>query len=161
MKNMKKIIAISILFVAFACSHTVDQSPREINWDRDICVNCLMGMADQKYSVQSINMYGEVLWYDDLGCLIEYMGSDDWAKYEGENAISWIGDCETGEWIDVEKAWYRYGDRTPMGYGYGALKNKGDSTYSFETTVKRIHDGLTMREAFIKSKNMDMHMHKK
>ena len=159
---MKKLIAISvILFSIVSCNYEVDQSPRELNWDRDICVNCLMGMADQKYSVQSINMHGEVLWYDDLGCLIEYMGSPDWEKYEGENAISWIGDCETGEWLDVKKAWYRYGDRTPMGYGYGALKNQGDSTYNFEETVQRIRDGKTMRDAFIKEKKMDMHMHKK
>ncbi len=41
-----------------------------------------MGMADQKYSVQSINTYGDVLWYDDLGCLIQYMGTDDWKKYD-------------------------------------------------------------------------------
>jgi hypothetical protein len=115
-----------------------------------------MGMADQKYSVQSINAYGDVLWYDDLGCLIQYMGTEDWQKYEGENAISWIGDCETGEWLQVEKAWYRFGDRTPMGYGYGALKNKTDSTYDYQTTVKRIHDGLTMRESFIKQKKLMM-----
>lgn len=153
---MKKLLFISILFVAIGCNNTVDQGPREINWDRDICVNCLMGMADQKYSVQSINAYGDVLWYDDLGCLIQYMGTNDWIKYEGENAISWVGDCETGEWLQVEKAYYRYGDRTPMGYGYGALKIKTDSTYDYETTVKRIHDGITMREAFIKQKKLMM-----
>lgn len=153
---MKRLLFISLIFVAFSCNNTVDQGPREINWDRDICINCLMGMADQKYSVQSINAYGDVLWYDDLGCLIQYMGTEDWQKYEGENAISWIGDCETGEWLQVEKAWYRFGDRTPMGYGYGALKNKTDSTYDYQTTVKRIHDGLTMRESFIKQKKLMM-----
>ena len=49
---MKKILAVALLFVVFACNHTVDQSPREINWDRDICVNCLMGLADQKYCLE-------------------------------------------------------------------------------------------------------------
>ncbi len=154
---MKKLTGIVLLLVVFACSHTVDQSPREINWDRDVCVNCLMGMADQKYSVQTINKYEEVLWYDDLGCLIEYMETDAWIKYGGDKAKAWIGDCETGEWIEVEKAWYRYGDHTPMGYGYGALKNKADSTYDFKTVVERIHNGITMREEFIKQKKMDMH----
>ena len=153
---MKKILAISLLLLAYACSSTVDQSPREINFDRDVCVNCLMGLADQKYSVQSINQYGDVLWYDDLGCLVQYMDTEDWVKYKGETAKLWIGDCETGEWLDVKKAWYRYGDRTPMGYGYGALKNKADSTFDFETTVQRIHDGKTMREDFIKKKKMMM-----
>jgi len=34
---MKKLTGIVLLLVVFACSHTVDQSPREINWDRDVC----------------------------------------------------------------------------------------------------------------------------
>jgi nitrous oxide reductase accessory protein NosL len=153
---MKKILAIVLMFTAFACNQTVDQSPREINWDRDICVNCLMGLADQKYSVQAINEYEDVIWFDDLGCLIQYMDTEDWKKFGGNKAKIWIGDCETGEWLDATKAWYRYGDRTPMGYGYGALKEKGDSTYSFETVVQRIHDGITMREAFIKDKKLMM-----
>jgi len=38
------------------------------------------------------------------------MQSPDWDRFGGEFAISWIGDCETGEWIEVQKAWYRYGD---------------------------------------------------
>lgn len=149
---MKKLLAISVLIITFGCQPTVDQSPREINLDRDVCVNCLMGLTEQKYSVQSINHYGDVLWFDDLGCLIQYMGTDDWTKYDGSTAKMWIGDCETGEWLDAEKAWYRFGDRTPMGYGYGALKTKNDSTFDFKTTVKRIHDGLTKRDEFMKMK---------
>lgn len=153
---MKKLLIFPVLLLMFSCNNEVDQSAREINWDRDICVNCLMGMADQKYSVQSVNIHEQVIWFDDLGCLIEYMKSPDWKKFGGESAVSWIGDCETGEWIEVEKAWYRFGDRTPMGYGYGALKNKADSTYDYKTTVNRINDGITMREDFIKAKNLMM-----
>jgi hypothetical protein len=145
-----------LLITAFACNHEADQSPREINWDRDVCVNCLMGLADQKYSVQAINEYEDVVWFDDLGCLVQYMDTEDWKKFGGDGAKLWIGDCETGKWLDVKKAWYRYGDRTPMGYGYGALEEKADSTYDFETVVQRIHDGVTMKEAFIKEKKMMM-----
>ena len=153
---MKKTLLITLLLAAMACNRSVDQSPREINFDRDVCINCLMGLADQKYSAQAINKYGDVIWFDDLGCLVQYMDTEDWKRFDGESAQMWIGDCETGEWLDVKKAWYRYGDRTPMGYGYGALKNKADSTYDFETVVKRIHEGKTMREDFIKEKKMNM-----
>jgi outer membrane phospholipase A len=42
-----------------------------------------------------------------------------------------------------------------MGYGYGALKNNiGDSLYDYETTVKRIKEGITMRKAFLEEKKM-------
>jgi len=158
MKKMKKTILIITVILAFACNKEVDQSAHEINYSRDICVNCLMGLADQKYSAQAINEYGEVIWFDDLGCLVEYEKSDAWKTWGGEQAKVWIGDCETGEWIDAYQAFYRFGDRTPMGYGYGALKeNKGDTLFDYTTTVKRINAGETMREEFIKSKKMMMH----
>ena len=156
---MKKLFLIPILLITISCSNQADQSPRKINWDRDVCANCLMGMADQNYSVQSINQYGDVIWFDDLGCLVEYMKSPDWERFDGKSAVSWVGNCETGEWIKVEDAWYRFGDRTPMGYGYGALSSKSDSTFDYNTTVNRIEAGKTMREAFIKEKKMMMKGH--
>ena len=153
---MKKFVVVFAVIALFSCNREADYSPREINWDRDICVLCLMGLAEQEYSAQSINQWGEVLWYDDLGCFIFFYGSDDWKRFAGDGPVkTWIGDCETGEWLEVEKAWYRYGDRTPMGYGYGALKdNVGDSLYDYETTVKRIKEGKTKRKAFLEEKKM-------
>ena len=119
-----------------------------------------MGLADKDYSVQSINKHEDVLWFDDLGCYIEYTKGADWQKFEGNSAVTWVRDCETDKWLRVEDAWYRFGDRTPMGYGYGALENKNDSTFDYKTTVKRIADGVTMRQSFIKKKKLMMKEHK-
>ncbi|MCK9292046.1 MAG: hypothetical protein WCR58_01180 [Bacteroidales bacterium] len=151
------IIPVTLLTSLLSCQRNIDQSPREINFDRDICVLCLMGLADQKYSAQSINSMGEVLWYDDLGCLIFYMDSPDWEKYDHGNTVSYIADSQTGEWLRVEEAWYTYGDHTPMGYGYAAHKHKSDSAFDYATTRQRILDGITMREDFIKDKKMLHH----
>jgi copper chaperone NosL len=116
-----------------------------------------MGLADQKFSAQSINLRNEVLWYDDLGCLVEYMKSPDWETYGGKDAVSWIGDAATGEWLRVEDAWYVFGVDTPMGYGYAAYKENREGAFDFETTVQRINDGLTMREDFLEKKKMLHH----
>ncbi len=147
---MRKFGFFLIAIIAFSCQPKTDFSPREINWDRDICVKCLMGLAEQEYSAQSINQWGDVIWFDDLGCYINFKGGEDWKKFTEDGPVkSWIGDCETGEWIELEKAYYRYGDRTPMGYGYGALKMPNDSTFDYETTVQRIKDGITLRKKFM------------
>lgn len=156
-KHLNLLIILSGIIVVSACTRTADQTPREINFDRDICINCLMGLADQKFSAQSINMRNEVLWYDDLGCLVEYMKSPDWESYGGEDAVSYIGDAATGEWLRVEDAWYVYGVDTPMGYGYAAYKEKKEGAFDFETTVQRINDGFTMREDFLEKKKMLHH----
>jgi len=158
---MKKSIisALIALIIVAACSRKVDQGPREVNYDRDICVLCLMGIAERNYAAQSINTYGEVVWYDDIGCLVSFMNNEDWKKFDGDESVSWISDSETGEWIRVDLAWFTYGKQTPMGYGYSAHKEWSEGAFDFATTVQRIKDGVTMREEFLKNKKMLHHDH--
>lgn len=153
---MKKLTLLAIIITAFACNREVDYSPREIHWDRDICEVCLMGLADKNYSAQAINDKGKVVWFDDLGCLVEYLDSPEWKRFKGDSVQIWIGHSETGEWIDAREAHYRFGDDSPMGYGYGALKKPNDSTYTFEETVERIRQGKSSRKEFLKKKNIDV-----
>ncbi|NPA42916.1 MAG: hypothetical protein GXO27_02680 [Chlorobi bacterium] len=160
---MKKFMWIltGVLMLAVACQRKVDFSPRQPNYDRDVCHVCKMGLTDLPYNVQAINQYGEVRWYDDLGCLAEDIRDGDFNQWKGEKYKIWIQDAETGEWIDAEKAWYRFGDETPMGYGYGALKEKKDDGeyYDFETVLKRIAEGKTKRAEFLKKKKMSVSGH--
>ncbi len=160
---MRKFVAIFmfVLLGVVSCSHETDFSPRKPNYDRDVCYVCKMGLDNPKYNVQAINEHGNVRWYDDIGCLAEDIRDMDFNKWKGQKYKIWIGDAETGEWIDAEKAYYRFGDETPMGYGYGALKDKseakpGDTLYDFKSVLKRIEQGKTMREEFLKKKKMSV-----
>ena len=154
---MKKLIVVFIVALYLGCASKVDYTPHKVNYERDVCVQCLMGIAEQKYAVQAINNFGEIVWFDDVGCLIEYMKSDDWKKFKGEKVKVWISEADTGEWIDAFSAYYRYGDKTPMGYGYGALKEKKGEVYTFDELVKRVEAGKTSRESFIKEHKMMKH----
>ena len=162
---MKKILFIGIITLfAMACNHETDYSPREVNYDRDICAQCLMGIADQPWAVQAINSHGEVLWFDDIGCLNEYMKGESWKKFKGNGKVQlWVGDSENkGKWLDAKKVHYTFGKHTPMGYGYSAVSNKTDSTYTFKEVLIRIDQGKTMREEFLqKHKMMNKGMMKK
>ena len=154
MKKSVLLIILSVFFILASCGKKKDFSPREINFDRDVCYVCKMGLADQRYSAQLILPDGETLWFDDLGCLVELMDSPEWKDIKGDSGKIYIGDVETGKWIDATKAYYRFGDHTPMGYGYAALSAPNDSTYTFRETLERIRKGLTNREAFLKKKGM-------
>jgi len=155
---MKKLVLISgILFIILSsCERKIDFNPRPINYDRDVCYICKMGLDEPKYNVQAINQNGEVRWYDDIGCLAEDMREGTWKNWGGDKSVIWIGDADTGKWLDARKAWYRFGDRTPMGYGYGAKKEKKDEYFDFETTIKRIDEGKTKRADFLKKKKMSV-----
>jgi len=161
---MKK-IAVLIVFLGLitSCKQQQDFNPRDINFDRDVCFVCLMGLTDQRYNAQSINEFGEVHWYDDIGCLAEEMrDSTAWNQWKGAKVKFWIGDADKendiSNWIDAELAYYDYGKHTPMGYGYSAYFEKPnvDSIYTFKQVLQRINDGITMRESFIQEKMLMM-----
>ncbi len=159
---MKKYVILSLaLIILMACKHKEDFHPRAINFDRDVCYICKMGLTDQRYNVQAINAYGEVRWYDDIGCLAEDVrDQEQWQLWKGEQYKAWIGDAskanEPNNWIDAHTAFYDYGKHTPMGYGYSAYEIKPDTgeVFSYEEVLERINKGFTMREAFLKEKMM-------
>ncbi len=155
---MKKIFLLSVLSAGLmfaACNREPDYSPRVINYERDICAQCLMGIADSLWAVQTINSQGDVLWFDDIGCLNEYMKTPNWKKFDNGGKVQiWVGNTENGGWIDAKKAYYNYGKHTPMGYGYSAVSTPADTTFAFDEVMKRIDQGITMREEFLKKHKM-------
>lgn len=161
---MKKLtILLVILILLSSCNQQVTYEARDINFDRDVCFICLMGLTDQRYNAQAINEYGEVHWYDDIGCLAEEMrDTKTWETWKGSKVKFWIGDADKGNepsnWIDAETAFYDYGKHTPMGYGYSAYAEKPDvdSIFTFKEVLKRINEGKTMRENFIQEKMLMM-----
>ena len=161
---MKKLtLLLGFILLLSACSHHEDFKPRAINFDRDACFVCRMGLTDQRYNVQAINEFGEVRWYDDVGCLAEDMrNKEQWNQWKGNKVQFWIGDAAKknvpSNWIDAKKAFYLYGIETPMGYGYAAYAKKPDTTqvFTFDEVLKRIDEGKTMRERFIKKKKLMM-----
>ena len=161
MKKLTLLLGILILFNS--CKQEVNFEAHDINFDRDVCFVCLMGLTDQRYNAQSINEYGEVHWYDDIGCLAEEMrDTTTWNQWKGNKVRFWIGDASKGNdpsnWIDAETAFYDYGKHTPMGYGYSAYAEKpdADTLYNFKKVLQRINNGKTMREGFIQEKMLMM-----
>jgi copper chaperone NosL len=157
-QHMKKLVLISIMAVAtfmVSCNREPDYSPRIINYERDICAQCLMGIADSLWAVQTINTQEDVLWFDDIGCLVEYMKTPNWQKFVNKAKVQfWVGNSENGGWIDAQKAYYNFGKHTPMGYGYSAVPEPNDTTFTFNQVVKRIEEGKTMREEFLQKHKM-------
>ncbi len=155
---MKKLIlfaSIVIAVIVMSCNRSPDYSPRIIHYNRDICAQCLMGIADSLYAVQAINSQGNVLWFDDIGCLITYVNTPNWKQFKNNGKVKiWVGNTEKGGWIDAEKAYYNFGKHTPMGYGYSAVSTPNDTTFTFAQIIKRINEGKTMREKFLEKNKM-------
>jgi len=124
------------------CDTKIDLNPKKVHWDRDMCERCKMVLSDRKFSAQAINPEnGRNYVFDDIGCVILWFKENKitWK----DNAVIWVNDAKTGEWIDARKAFYDTLNITPMAYGFGAHAKKEDikaeqEVIDFEEVARRV-----------------------
>jgi copper chaperone NosL len=101
--------------VLAACGSADTAGPPEINYGRDICVQCGMIISEEKFASAYTSQDGQDLVFDDIGDLILY------ARANGEDVDplnGWVHDFETLEWVDLDRAWFvpTLSVSTPMGH---------------------------------------------
>jgi copper chaperone NosL len=122
----KTIFGAAVLLLALAgCGKNQSYEPVEINPEIDVCEICNMSVANENYATEVISTEGDVYKFDDIGCMIEFIHKEI-ALSEEEIGKQYVRDVETGDWVEIEKAYYVY-DRdiwTPMANGVVSFKNK-------------------------------------
>jgi len=141
---------IRVLFLIFylsllifsGCEERSKTALTKVHWDRDMCARCVMVVSDRKNTTQVRNpKTGQTYMFDDIGCMVLWFKEKNtsWSK----NAIIWITDVNTGEWIDARTAFYDTENITPMAYGFSAHKSKetiqkGQEIIDFDEVSKRV-----------------------
>ncbi len=118
-------ISLGILFGFGGCEREVSTELQSVHWDRDMCERCKMVVSDRTHAVQVINPKdGHHYMFDDLGCMVLWFHNENipWAS----EAVIWITDAASGQWIDARHAFYDSGNITPMAYGFAAHKTRSD-----------------------------------
>lgn len=104
--------------------------PAEIRWGREYCDYCGMIIDDPRFAAQVRGGPKAKVWkFDDLGDGVLWLARQDWA--DDPATEFWVGDSDTGKWIDGRSAWYVTGKRSPMGHGYGALAAQRPGAVAF------------------------------
>lgn len=109
---------------AAGCSNNA-MEPEEINPEIDVCEVCNMGLAHEYYATEVVAADGEVYKFDDIGCMEEFLKME--ANLQEETAAKkYVRDVDTGEWIELEKAFHAYHPDfwTPMANGVVSFKDK-------------------------------------
>jgi copper chaperone NosL len=94
--------------------------PVEVPWDRVPCTRCRMLVSDPRHAAQLHTGAGQVLFFDDPGCLLLYRAEHDDAHaiyYHDSRGGRWLGEAEVG--------FLREGE-TPMGYGFSAVAREAE-----------------------------------
>jgi len=117
---------IALLLLFGGCEKKDWHQPEKIHWDRDMCERCKMAVSERKYATEVIDPKTRKHYkFDDIGCAILWFKEEK--KPWEDQAIIWVKDGKSGEWIDAKKAWYSTDKITPMGYGFTAYKKKEDA----------------------------------
>lgn len=116
---MRRRAAIALLFCAplFACEEA--QGPVDPVWGKQPCAHCAMLVSEPPHAAQAVGADGARHYFDDLGCM---------ALYAEEKPLqrAWARDGASGTWLDVEKASFKKGAKTPMDFGFEVVAAGGE-----------------------------------
>lgn len=142
MKYIKFLVVGLLAFGFSACEEKSKTDVAKVHWDRDMCARCVMVVSDRQNTTQVRDpQTGKKYMFDDIGCAILWFKEDsiEWK----ENAIIWITDVNSGEWINARTAFYDTENITPMAYGFSAHKIKDtikgeQEIVDYNEVVKRV-----------------------
>lgn len=107
----------------------LEQLPIDMTLNRYQDSECGMLIDDLAFASQVIAGDGKTWFFHDHG------GMAAWIKTRPfhDDAVIWVHDLESKQWIDGRKAWYSRTEETPMLYGFGAYKTKQPGFIDFST----------------------------
>jgi nitrous oxide reductase accessory protein NosL len=141
---MKTIFFLAILGALFGGCKDENENTKFIppHWDRDKCARCVMVVSDRKNSVEVRDpKTAKTYMFDDIGCMALWFEEEN-IKWK-DDAVVYITDVKTGEWIDAKKAFYDNGNVTPMDFGFSAHKSKdsipkGKQIFTYDEVIEKI-----------------------
>jgi len=90
--------------------------PLEPAWDRVACARCHMLVSDPAFAAQLQLASGEVLFFDDPGCLLL-----ERAERADAAGAAWFHDSAGSGWLAEADARFVAGAETPMAHGFAAV----------------------------------------
>jgi hypothetical protein len=128
------LVAISIAFVRFN-RVTLPEGPVDVIWDSEVCRHCKMHVGDPRFGAQLQTVEGDVLNFDDPGCLFDYLASHEASVralyFRNQRADAWLRQDEVG-FVAVEDS--------PMGYGLAAVPRSTPGAQGIDWAKAQVKD---------------------
>lgn len=120
------LVAITVAFVRFNRVALPD-GPTSVVWDSEVCGHCKMHVGDPRFAAQLQTVEGDVLNFDDPGCLFDYLSSHEVSLhalyFRNHQGDGWLSQTEAG-FVAVEDS--------PMGYGLAAVPKDADGAQGID-----------------------------
>ena len=112
------LVAIGVAFVRFN-RVTLPEGPVPVVWDGEVCWHCKMHVGDPRFAAQLQTTSGDVLNFDDPGCLFEYLQS-----HEVSTHALYFRNYDEDGWLTESEAGFLPVEDSPMGYGIRAVSKE-------------------------------------
>lgn len=126
------LVAVAYVFVRYN-RVTLPDGPIPVVWDREVCTYCKMHVGDPRFAAQLQTNEGEILNFDDPGCLFAYLEAHDpevhALYFRNHRADEWLGEAEAG-FIEAQDS--------PMGYGFAAVPKESPDAQSMDWARARV-----------------------
>ena len=116
-------------------------------------VQCGMVISSHKYAAQAVDEEGKTLFFDDVGCLAEWLRS----KKEPSRYRLYVFTNDTARWIDARKAHYSRTEKTPMHYGFGAYEMPKEGLIDFKALTLFVLRNETLNNPYTKRELLGKH----
>jgi copper chaperone NosL len=138
-------LVAGLLLVVAACGGNAAASgPPDINYGRDVCVECNMIISEPNHAAAYRLPDGTEKLFDDVGGMVKHGR----AQGEFDTATAWVHDYETEEWVAVEDAFFvpTLSVATPMGHGIIAFGDRGRADVFAAAVDGQVIDWATVLE---------------
>jgi len=114
------------------------------------CPQCNMFLVHKEHTAQAITSDNKTYFFDDPGCLVLWI--DQKHKKKANEIVKWVYAHDSKKWIDAQKAFYSFSDKTPMNYGFTAYENEIENYIGYDEMRLRMLRGENMTNPKIRKK---------
>ena len=128
-----RVLGPLLLFALGVAACTPAEGPQPIVYDREPCAHCRMLISEPRFAAQLQTETGEILNFDDPGCLLASL-----AKRSPPVHALWFHHASEDRWLDADRVAFAPTERTPMGYGLGAVDAGSPGALSLADAQARV-----------------------
>lgn len=110
--------------------------PVPVVWGKQACAHCRMHVSEPAFAAQLHEKNGEVLHFDDPGCLFALL---DEGRGREPHAL-WFHHLREDRWLSAKDAAFVPVDQTPMGFGLGAVSADEPGAMGLSAAARRAAD---------------------
>jgi copper chaperone NosL len=105
-------------FLLAGCGPTDKNRPPTVRFGAEACAHCRMIISDERFAAARVGLDGEILKFDDFGCLLEREAND-----VRPAAACWVHNFRGPQWLNARAAIFVAAPNvvSPMGHGLAAV----------------------------------------